>query len=100
MDDSLGHKVRIGVDELFLAKGHQWCHMLCDDFSPLGLDVLHEFAQRIGVPPQAFHNPEGHPRPHYDLRPHYRERALAFGAETLERRQLVEFLHRGRQRQR
>ena len=91
-------RVRIGVDELFQAKGRWWCHLVCDDFSPRGLQRLHEFARNIGVPDAAFHDPSGHPRPHYDLRPEYRERAVARGAEILSRKNLVEFLHRGRER--
>jgi hypothetical protein len=94
--EGLENRVRIGVDDLFQAKGRWWCHLICDDFSQGGLRALHQFAQRLGLPPRAFHNPPGHPRPHYDLRPEYRERALSEGAEPLTRRQLVEFLQRGR----
>ena len=86
------------MDDLF-AVAHrpgQWCHLLCDDFSPAGLARLHRFALDIGLPPRAFHNPPGRSRPHYDLRPETRERALAHGAETLTRRQVVEWLERGR----
>ncbi len=86
----------IGVDELFQAKGRWWCHLLCDDFSEDGLEELHDFARRLGVSARAFHDPPGHPRPHYDLTPEYREKALVMGAETLTRRQLVEYLKRGR----
>ena len=87
----------IGVDELFQAKGRWWCHLICDDFSPQGLEQLHEFAQAIGLPKRAFHDPSGQPRPHYDLTPEFRELALAHGAASLTRRQLVEYLKRGRQ---
>jgi hypothetical protein len=71
---------------------------LCDDFSPQGLRFLHDFARRLGVPERAFHNPPGQPRPHYDLRPAYRELALQEGAEPLTRHDLVAFLQRGRAR--
>ena len=91
-------RVRIGVDELFQAKGYWWCHLLCDDFTEAGLQVLHDFAEALGVPKRAFHDPDGHPRPHYDLRPHYREKALELGAEALGRKELVAFLQRGRER--
>lgn len=90
--------VRVGVDELFLAKGRWWCHLLCDDFSTSGLQQLHDFAQRLGLPARAFHDPPGSPRPHYDLTPPFREIALEHGAQTLTRQQLVEFLKLGRER--
>ncbi len=90
--------VRIGVDALFQAKGRWWCHLICDDFRASGLEELHAFARSIGAPERAFHDPSGHPRPHYDLTPELRERALAFGAESLDRRGLVEYLARGRSR--
>ena len=86
----------IGVDDLFQAKGRWWCHMVCDDFSPTGLEHLHRFAETLGLSPRAFHNPDGQPRPHYDLTPEYREKALAHGALLLTRRGLVEYLQRGR----
>lgn len=88
--------IRIGVDELFEARGYWWCHLICDDFSPAGLSHLHEFAAHLGVPQRAFHNPLGQPRPHYDLTPPFRERALLRGAMALSRKQLVEFLQLGR----
>lgn len=91
-------EVRIGVDDLFKAKGYWWCHLICDDFSPSGLQVLHNFAARLEVSRRAFHDPSGHPRPHYDLLPEFREKALLLGAEQLDRKQLVEFLQRGRRR--
>lgn len=94
-----GFTVAIGVDALFFAKGRWWCHLLCDDFRPEGLAQLHRFARRLGVPARAFHNPcRGQPRPHYDLTPEFREKALACGARTLTQRDLVEFLRRGRLR--
>lgn len=86
------------MDELFEAKGRWWCHLLCDDFSPQGLEVLHRFAARLGLPARAFHDPGGQPRPHYDLTPPYRELALQLGAEVLTRQELVAFLQRGRGR--
>lgn len=90
--------IRIGVDELFEARGRWWCHLICDDFSPAGLRHLHDFAGQLGVPSRAFHNPLGQPRPHYDLTPPFRELALLQGAMTLNRKQLVEFLQLGRLR--
>lgn len=90
--------VNIGVDELFQAKGRWWCHLVCDDFSESGMAELHRFAEQLGLPARAFHDPEGHPRPHYDLTPPFRELALEQGAAKLSRRQLVAYLKRGRER--
>jgi len=88
----------LGVDDLFEAKGRWWCHLIGDDFSPSGLAVRHEFASRLGLSQRAFHNPEGQPRPHYDLTPPYRQRALELGAHPLTRQQLVAYLQLGRER--
>jgi hypothetical protein len=88
----------LGVDELFEARGRWWCHLLSDDFSPPGLEVLHRFARRLGLPERAFHDPPGQPRPHYDLTPEYRQLALQMGALPLTRPELVAYLQRGRQR--
>lgn len=46
--------------------------------------------------PRAFHNPDGDPRPHYDLKPEFRELALLQGALPLTRQEFVEFLRLGR----
>ena len=91
-------RVRLGVDDLFTVphRGGLWCHLLCDDFSLEGLRVLHAFAEQIGAPLRAFHNPAGHPRPHYDLTPGLRQMAIDHGAELFSRFQVVEFLQRGR----
>ena len=75
-----------------------WCHLLCDDFRQEGLEELHAFAQALGIPRLAFQNPAGKPRPHYDLSPGYRELAVARGALQLSRREVVDWLQRGRQR--
>lgn len=92
-------RCQIGVDELFLAKGRWWSHLMCDDYSPAGLDELHEFARRIGAPERAFHDPQrGQPRPHYDLTPELREKALEHGAARLTSAELVAYLRRGRER--
>ena len=88
--------IRIGVDELFQAKGRWWCHLISDDFSPSGLAELHRFARALGLSERAFHDPDGQPRPHYDCTPQFRERALEQGAHVLSRQQLVEYLHLGR----
>ena len=89
----------IGVDELFPAKGRLWCHLMCDDYSPEGLAELHQFARRLGAPERAFHDPQrGQPRPHYDLTPELREKALAMGANPLSQADLIAYLKRGRER--
>ncbi len=88
------------MDALFEAKGRWWCHLLCDDFSEQGLEELHRFAARLGLPARAFHDPPGQARPHYDLTPPFRNQALALGALELSRREVVAFLQRGRLRAR
>ena len=48
------------------------------DSSP---EELHNFARRLGLRQEQF---QWHERlPHYDLRPHMREKALALGAEAV-----------------
>lgn len=87
------------MDELFQAKGRWWSHLMCDDYSPQGLTELHEFARSIGAAERAFHDPQrGQPRPHYDLTPELREKALEMGAERLTSGELVAYLRRGRER--
>lgn len=54
-------------------------------------------AERLGLPRDYLHDPPGKPRPHYDLTPRLREQALQQGVRELTRRELVEFLRRGRQ---
>jgi Protein of unknown function (DUF4031) len=57
----------------------RWCHMAGD----AGFDELHEFADRLGIPRHRFQGD------HYDLPPHLRERAVAFGAEEVPTRELT-----------
>lgn len=72
---------------------------MCDDFSPRGVQELHDFARSIGASARAFHDPpRGQPRPHYDLTPELREKALAMGAERLTQADLIAYLRRGRER--
>ena len=49
-------------------------------------DELHAFAQRLGLPPRAFH------RDHYDLPSELRADALALGATEVTSRELVKRL--------
>ena len=90
--------MEIGVDQLFWRRGRWWCHLVCDDFSPSGLARLHDWAARLGAPACAFHDPQGKLKPHYDLTPELRERALAQGAHPLTRREVAQWLQRGRLR--
>ncbi len=63
-----------------------WCHMVSDD----GLELLHDLAHQLGLPPRAF---QDHPRhPHYDLTPQLRARAVALGAIEISTRQLAKVL--------
>jgi hypothetical protein len=57
-----------------------WCHLVSDD----GFDELHEFAAQLGIPRHRFQGD------HYDLPPHLRERAVAFGACEVSTRELTE----------
>jgi len=61
----------------------EYCHLATDGT----LDELHEFAARIGLPRVAFHAAAKHA--HYDLRPAYRERAIAEGAIAVTSKELV-----------
>ena len=55
-------------------------------------EELHDFARRLGLRRERF---QQHERlPHYDLRPHMRERALALGAEVVSSKELF---RRGRE---
>jgi hypothetical protein len=51
----------------------RWCHMAGD----AGFEELHAFAARLGIPRHRFQGD------HYDLPPHFRERAVALGAEEV-----------------
>lgn len=92
----------VGVDSLFRRLGpggrEIWCHLVCDDFSPDGLEELHRMAALLGLARWRLHDPPGRPRPHYDLIPELRVRAVELGAVELSRRELVLWLQRGRER--
>jgi len=60
-----------------------WCHLATDGT----LEELHAFAERIGVPPRAFHFHGDHP--HYDLTPERRAAAVAAGAIEVGSKELV-----------
>lgn len=70
------------VDRLRRYPSGYWCHMVTDS----SLEELHEFALRLGIRRERF---QPHRRlPHYDLRPHVRERALALGAQAVSSKEL------------
>lgn len=83
----------IYVDELrdvrsLIGRGRPglWCHMVSDD----GLELLHTFAQQLGLPQRAF---QDHPRhPHYDITPPLRARAVAIGAVEVSTHDLAKIL--------
>lgn len=79
------------VDEaIYWFRERRWCHMVSDQ----GLEELHAFADRLGVPRRAF---QDHPRrnhPHYDLPEEARAVALALGAVPVGGRELVERMWR------
>ena len=57
----------------------RWCHMAGD----AGFEELHAFAARLGIPRHRFQGD------HYDLPPHFRERAVAVGAEEVGTKELT-----------
>jgi hypothetical protein len=76
------------VDRLRRYPSGYWCHMVTDS-SP---EELHDFAHRLGLHRDRF---QQHERlPHYDLRPHMREKALELGAEAVSSKELF---RRGRE---
>lgn len=60
-------------------RGRRWAHLVSDQ----SFDELHAFADRLGLPPRAFH------RDHYDVPEDWRERAIVLGAEPVDSRELV-----------
>ena len=76
------------VDRLRRYPSGFWCHMVTD----ASLEELHDFARRLGLRREQF---QRHERlPHYDLRPHMREKALALGAAAVSSKELF---RRGRE---
>jgi len=60
-------------------RGRVWAHLVSD----AGLDELHAFAERLGVPRRAFQGD------HYDLPEEHRLRALEAGARAVTSREIV-----------
>jgi len=61
------------------ARGRRWAHLVSDHSH----DELHAFAERLGLPPRAFH------RDHYDVPAELRDRALELGAQPVSSRELL-----------
>lgn len=61
-----------------------WCHLVTDSGD---LEELHRFAESIGLERSYFQDPRYSPgdqgRPHYDVTPGARKRAVAAGAEEI-----------------
>ena len=72
----------IYVDPLKKYKSGYWCHMVSD----AGLAELHDFAHRLGLHRRYFHNTK---HPHYDLRPAYRQKAVAAGAQEVSSKEMI-----------
>ena len=64
-----------------------WCHMMSDDTTSAGLDDLHAFARKVGLPRRYFQDHPAHP--HYDLYPSKRELAIRYGAEPVSSEELI-----------
>jgi len=59
-----------------------WCHMVADS-----IEELHVFADKLGINRQRFQDKPF--RPHYDLRPRTRRKAVELGAKEVQRRELM-----------
>jgi hypothetical protein len=60
-------------------QGRPWSHLVSDD----GLEELHEFAQRMGIPRRGFHGD------HYDVPEEWYQTAVDLGAVPTPSRELV-----------
>jgi hypothetical protein len=60
-------------------RGRLWAHLVSDE----SYDELHAFAERLGIPREAFQGD------HYDLPAETRDRAVALGASAVTGRELV-----------
>jgi hypothetical protein len=69
--------------------GLKWCHLLADD-----LDELHRFAANLGIKRTSFQAPPKSSAPHYDLTAYERKRAIAQGAVTCSRDEMVVVVRR------
>jgi hypothetical protein len=78
-------------DALWRWQGVQWCHLVADD-----IDELHRFAVTLGVQRSSYQGPPKTSAPHYDLTAFERARAIALGAVSCSREDIVLVLHRVR----
>lgn len=78
-------------DAIWSWHGLTWCHLLADD-----TDELHRFAANLGVKRTSYQGPPKTSAPHYDLTAWERRRALALGAVTCSREDIVVVLRRVR----
>ena len=60
-------------------RGRLWAHLVSDE----SYDELHTFAERLGIPREAFQGD------HYDVPTEARERAIALGAAAVTGHELV-----------
>ena len=91
-------RARFAVDHITEWNTGRWCHLVTEDWSPAGLEALHSFAARLGLKREWFQDPPGpRPMPHYDLRPPKRAQAVRLGAAEVDRRELYDWLRRGRE---
>ena len=72
------------------------CHLVTDG----DLEELHAFAARIGMKREWFQGPGKASHPHYDLTPARRARAVALGAQEVDRRRFVEIMREWRAKNR
>lgn len=75
---------------LWPARGRLWSHVVSDT----SFAELHDFAERLGMPPRAFE------RDHYDVPSDLYEPALRLGAEPIGSQELVARLIRAGLRRR
>ena len=73
--------------------GLKWAHLLADD-----IDELHRFAARLGIHWTSYQGPPKTSIPHYDLTGYERRRAIASGAITCSRYEIVAVARRLRSR--
>jgi hypothetical protein len=66
-------------DAIWPWRDRRWAHLVSDQ----SFEELHAFAQRLGLPPRAFH------RDHYDVPAELRDDAIALGAEPVTSREVV-----------
>ena len=89
---------KVYVDQLVnCIKSDKWTHAIaCHLFVDVGnLDILHDFAQRLGLKRSWFQCKSGG-MPHYDITHNIRDLAIKLGAVELDNIQMVEILRKWR----